>query len=107
MLGSRSLSRALVPLLALWLAAPAAGKPPPFADPPSLESEGGVLAVTLDASPSEILIKKKRVTSNVYNGLYVPPLLRLGHGDMLEVQTVTTRATCRSTSTATASSPRR
>ena len=75
-------------LLGLWLAAPALAKPPPFADPPSLESDGGVLAVTLDASPSEIMIKKKRVTSNVYNGLYIPPVLRLQHGDMLEVEQI-------------------
>jgi len=88
MLGNRSLRAVLLPLLALWLAGPAAGKPPPFADPPELESEGGVLAVTLDASPAEILIQKKRVTSNVYNGLYVPPLLRLQHGDMLEVEQI-------------------
>jgi FtsP/CotA-like multicopper oxidase with cupredoxin domain len=74
--------------LSLCLAAAAFAKPPPFENPPSLESVGGVLEVTLDAGPSEIQISNKRVTSNVYNGLYVPPVLRLGLGDTLLVETI-------------------
>ena len=83
--GTGTPSVVLGSLLALAPVAPALAKPPPFADPPFLVSEEGVLAVTLDASPSEIRIKNKRVTSNVYNGLYVPPVLRLGLGDTLQV----------------------
>lgn len=82
-------------LSALALAPAALAKPPAFADPPTLESIGGVLAVTLEAKPSEILIRNKRVTSNVYNGLYVPPVLRLRQGDLLQIEHVNETADLR------------
>src|SRR5262245_28102831 len=81
----RSLASSLAWLL---LAAPALAAPPAFQEPPSLSSEAGVLALTLEAGPSQVTIKGKDVLSNVYNGLYVPPLLRLQHGDVLEVHQV-------------------
>jgi suppressor of ftsI len=82
-------------LLGLGLAPAALAKPPAYEDPPTLESSGGVLSVTLEAAPTEIQINKKRVTSNVYNGLYVPPVLRLQQGDLLEVHQVNSTSALR------------
>jgi FtsP/CotA-like multicopper oxidase with cupredoxin domain len=75
-------------LVALGLAAPALAASPAFEDPPSLSSVGGVLDVTLEAKASDIEIKNQTITSNVYNGLYVPPVLRLQKGDTLNVEQI-------------------
>src|SRR5262245_10205935 len=85
----RSRSAALLGGAALIALAPAApAKQLQFQDPPTLHSENGVLALTLEAAPSEIRVKNRRATSNVYNGLYVPPVLRVNQGDTLEIEQV-------------------
>jgi FtsP/CotA-like multicopper oxidase with cupredoxin domain len=77
-----------LPLLALALAGPALAKKTLFENPPFLTSVDGVLQTTLTAGPAEVLVGKKRVTSNVFNGTYTPPVFRLMQGDTLRVHQV-------------------
>jgi FtsP/CotA-like multicopper oxidase with cupredoxin domain len=72
--------------LGTWLASSALAKPPAFQNPPSISSENGVLALTLSATPSEVTIRNKTVVSNVYNGTYVPAVLRVNQGDTIQIQ---------------------
>ena len=61
---------------------------PPFANPPSLESEAGELEVTLRAAPSQITVANKTVTANVFNDSYIVPVFRLDQGDTLRVHLI-------------------
>ena len=67
--------------LALVFAASAIAAPPPFANPPELVSVGGLLGGTLTVAPASVTVAKKQVTTTVYNGSYLPPLLRVQPGD--------------------------
>src|SRR5262245_53403331 len=67
--------------LGLLLAAAAVAAPPPFTNPPELVSEGGTLSGTLTVAPATVTVAKKQVTTTVYNGSYLPPLLRVQPGD--------------------------
>jgi FtsP/CotA-like multicopper oxidase with cupredoxin domain len=58
----------------------------PFANPPEIVSGGGVLAGTLTAAPATIQVGAKEVTTTVYNGLLMPPLLRVQPGDQVQLQ---------------------
>ena len=54
-------------------------------DPPELVSRNGVLEATLTAAPSPLALGFWNFTSNVYNGLYVAPTLRVRPGDELRL----------------------
>ncbi|RXF73033.1 multicopper oxidase family protein [Hansschlegelia zhihuaiae] len=67
---------------------PSAAKPDDLPNPPDIYSRNGVLEATLTAKPSRITVAGRSFTSNVYNGLYIPPTLRLNPGDTLKLSLV-------------------
>lgn len=56
---------------------------PTFVDPPQVKSVNGVLKTELTIAPNKIEIDGKKVTTDLYNGLFAPPTLRLRPGDTL------------------------
>ena len=75
--------------LAVTASGPAAAAPPAFQDPPFLESKGGELEMTLESVAAAIEYKKNRfAVANTFNGVYIPPVLRLQQGDALRVHQV-------------------
>ena len=59
----------------------------PFYDPPVLSSRNGVLNVNLTASAQRVTISGKTVNARVYNGAFMPPVLRAKPGDRLILNT--------------------
>jgi len=60
--------------------------PVPFANPPVIESEGGVLATTLTVEPAVQTVANQEVTFlALYNGLYMPPVLHAQPGDSVQL----------------------
>ncbi len=74
--------------VALPAAAQQAAPSPPFREPPSVSSRGGVLPVTLTATRSAISIGGERAVTEVYDGSYVPPTLRVRPGDVIRLRLV-------------------
>lgn len=62
--------------------------PVAFREPPSVSSKGGVLAVTLTAQRSTIRIGGQQAVTEVYDGSYTPPTLRVRPGDMIRLRLV-------------------
>lgn len=56
-----------------------------YADPPVLQSEGGVLRATFIVKRSVIHIGGRAINSYTFNDLYCPPTLRVKPGDTLEL----------------------
>src|SRR3712207_4754433 len=54
-----------------------------FAEPPEIRSVDGVLNPPLTAEIKQIEVAGRQVTARVYNGLYVPPTLRVKPGDVI------------------------
>jgi FtsP/CotA-like multicopper oxidase with cupredoxin domain len=54
-----------------------------FRNPPELRSSGGELRTTFTVAPARFEVGGRTVTSAVYNGIYIPPVLRLRPGDTL------------------------
>jgi len=63
----------------------ASAKPVPSADPLEIASSGGVLDGTLTAASATVDVAGKTVTTTVYNGAYMPPLLRVQPGDVVRL----------------------
>ncbi|MDH4983958.1 multicopper oxidase family protein [Hyphomicrobium sp. D-2] len=61
---------------------------PEIAEPPSLRPVNGVLDVTLTAKPARVEVAGRTLLTNVYNDLYIPPVLRLRRGDELRLKFV-------------------
>jgi FtsP/CotA-like multicopper oxidase with cupredoxin domain len=61
---------------------------PPVPEPQSIRPVEGVLDFTLTAKPARVTIAGRSVVSNVYNGMYIPPVLRLRRGDELRLKFV-------------------
>ena len=61
---------------------------PPLIEPQIIQSRNGVAELTLEAAPSRITVHDKTFTSNVYNGMYTPPVFRLRRGDELQLRLV-------------------
>ena len=59
-----------------------------FRNPPEVASSNGVLEVTLAAEEKEIDIAGQKVKARVYNGLYIPPTLRVRPGDTMNIRIV-------------------
>jgi FtsP/CotA-like multicopper oxidase with cupredoxin domain len=57
-------------------------------DPPELVSEHGELRGTLMIAPAEITVRGCNITSNVINGDYMAPTLRVRRGDTIRVRAV-------------------
>jgi len=71
--------------IALVVSGSAVAESPAFENPPFLYSYEGLLETTLVAGPAEVTVGRKRVVSNVFNGLYTPPVFRLNQGDTLRI----------------------
>src|SRR4029077_1563164 len=65
-----------------------AGLPTAFREPPSVSSRSGVLQVTLTAARSSIAIGAQRAATEVYNGSYTPPTLRVHPGDLIRLRLI-------------------
>ncbi|MGH8606535.1 MAG: multicopper oxidase domain-containing protein, partial [Gammaproteobacteria bacterium] len=57
-----------------------------FANSPEIASANGVLNGLLTVAPARVGVGGKRVVTSVYNGLLMPPLLRLQPGDRVRLQ---------------------
>ncbi len=74
--------------VALPAAAQQAAPSPAFREPPSVSSRGGVLPVTLTAARSAISIGGEPAVTEVYDGSYVPPTLRVRPGDVIRLRLI-------------------
>ena len=54
-----------------------------FRNPPEVRSANGELRIVLNVATGPVQIAGQTVTTTVYNGMYIPPLLRLRPGDTL------------------------
>jgi len=59
----------------------------PFYDPPVVSSVDGVLNADLTAAAQRVTISGKTVNARVYNGAFMPPVLRVRPGDRLRIST--------------------
>ena len=58
---------------------------PEIVNPPSVTSTNGVLAYTVTAAPARVTVAGRTFLSNVYNGSYIPPVLRVKRGDEVRI----------------------
>ena len=89
--GRRILVLGLVAVAAAWtlLATGESAAPPvPFSNPPIIESQGGILDVTLTVAPATVSVAGQTVTTTVYNGLYMPPVLKVNPGDTIQLHLI-------------------
>ena len=77
---------ALRTVLTILLGASAALAATPLSNPPEIVSANGVLNGILAAAPATVQVGAKRVNMTVYNGLLMPPLLRVQPGDKVRLQ---------------------
>src|SRR5256885_1922461 len=59
-----------------------------FKNPPEVSSAGGVLNLTLTAEPKQVDIAGQSVQARVYNGLYIPPTLRVHPGATMNIMLI-------------------
>jgi len=59
-----------------------------FVSPPEIVSSNGMLSVTLTAATAMVKIGNKDVLARVYEGVYVPPTLRVRPGDTIKLRLV-------------------
>ena len=74
--------------VALLVQVEGSAPPVPFSNPPILESAGGILRGTLIVAPAEVTVAGKTVTTTVYNGQYMPPVLKLQPGDTIRLRLI-------------------
>jgi suppressor of ftsI len=60
--------------------------PETFTEPPVVASSAGVLRVSLTPMPSTVTVAGHRVMLMAYNGLYIPPTLRVQPGDTIRLR---------------------
>ena len=77
---------ACIVLAVVVLRAGAAIACPPLANPPELASRDGVLSGTLTVAPGEVVLGRKHFETTLYNGQYIPPLLRVQPGDQVRLR---------------------
>ncbi len=72
---------------ALLRSAPAAAEPGvSLIEPSQLRSRGGVLAATITAAPGRVQLGNYAFRGMLYNGSYLPPLLRAGVGETMQIR---------------------
>lgn len=84
-------------LLLMPKAGAAADSRPIFANPPEISSQNGVLDAELTVEPRTIVVGGEKVTTNLYNGLFAPPTLRVRPGDTLRLKLTNRRGEGEST----------
>ena len=57
-------------------------------DPVGVAAQDGVLTLTLTAKPATVEVGGKSFDTNVYNGMYIPPVIRLKRGEELRLTLV-------------------
>ena len=57
-------------------------------NPPEIRSKNGVLQGTLRIKPAQITVRGRKVISNVVNGSYLAPTLRIVRGDTIRIKAV-------------------
>ncbi len=62
-----------------------AGTRQPLIRPPEIRSENGILSATIMAAPGRVQLGDFAFLGMLYNGTYVPPVLRAGAGDTLQI----------------------
>jgi suppressor of ftsI len=78
-------------LVALLVQVEGSAPPIPFSNPPIIESAGGILRATLTVAPTEVIVAGKIVTTTVYNGLYMPPVLKVQPGETIRLRLINGR----------------
>ena len=90
--GRRIRSLALVVLgaafVALLVKVEGSAPPIPFSNPPIIESAGSILRATLTVAPTEVIVAGKIVKTTVYNGLYMPPVLKVQPGETIRLRLI-------------------
>lgn len=57
-------------------------------DPPEIRAVHGVLATTFVVAPATVTVAGRTFTANVYDGRYIPPVLRVAPGDTVRLRLV-------------------
>src|ERR1700686_1657559 len=57
-----------------------------FTEPPVVASSAGVLRISLTPAPSTLSVAGRQATAMAYNGLYIPPTLRVRPGDTIRLR---------------------
>lgn len=71
---------------------------PPFVNPPFIRSSGGVLTANLTVGPATVTVAGVPFkATNVYNGLFAPPVLRVKRGDVIKLKLTNTISTSQPT----------
>lgn len=78
--------------------------PPPLPDPPFVSSSGGSLTTTLTAQPGSVSFNGTTYSTNLYNGLYIPPVWRVQPGDTINLTLTNAMSTASAAPSAHASS---
>lgn len=63
-----------------------------FRNPPEITSRNGILSTTLEVSTRRAEVDGQAVTTTIYNGEYMPPVLRLKPGDTLALRLINNAA---------------
>jgi FtsP/CotA-like multicopper oxidase with cupredoxin domain len=81
---------AAIVIVALVVRAGAALADPsvPLSNPAEIASENGVLAASLTVAPGEVTVGRRHVRTVLYDGQYMPPLLRVQPGDRIRLHLV-------------------
>jgi suppressor of ftsI len=85
-LNRRSFLAAAGGLAALGTARAFAGGPQPLIQPAEIRSANGVLDATLTAAPGRVRLGDQAFSGLLYNGAYMPPLLRVRLGDTMRIK---------------------
>src|SRR5262245_44144135 len=85
-IGSLALVVLVAALVALLVQVEGSAPPVPLSNPPIIESAGGILRATLTVAPAEVIVAGHVVKTTVYNGLYMPPVLKVNPGETIRLR---------------------